>query len=190
MYLWAAANVAAAWSPLIQLENSSIILTYIYAQQTALHSTLSHWMGSGLRGNEVTHTLTDTIVTHTHKNHSGSSAPFRPLFFSFHQSCQSLGISHCIPPFPTTPTQLGDPGQPFKAWNIWCCLLSWKPSRCWPLISWQRSNEIRSSAIRSQRDRNWESGGREQGGGSNVRVCRGSHKSQRKRGRWVFVKGL
>lgn len=82
-----------------------------------------HGMGSGLGGNEVTR-------THPHACKNTLTATRHPGF--------------CSPGYFSLPTPLrANLSPPFKAENIWSRRLPWRPPRCWPLISWQWSNEIR-----------------------------------------------
>lgn len=88
----------------VQSENSSIYIpapflphTYTDSQTNSplLHPfPLGPWDGQWIQG-KWGNTYTPT---HTRRKNSGSVAPFRPLFCSVHQSCQSQGISHCPPP--------------------------------------------------------------------------------------------
>lgn len=113
----------AACSPLVQLENSSVakpalFFTHTYTQtykQTALRSTLSHWvhgMGSGLRGNEVTHILPPKH-THTHKDTLHEKKPLNKTQWqcstiqaSVHLSIKAVNLGEILiaPQHPRTET--------------------------------------------------------------------------------------
>lgn len=116
---------------------STLLLPHIYtdAQITLqLHPFPLDGMGSGLGGNEVTR-------THPRACKNTSTAKHHPCFGSALLRPSELSIPGIF--LIAHPPLRANLSPPFKAENIWSCRLLWRPPRCWPLISWQWSNEIR-----------------------------------------------
>lgn len=135
-----------------------------------------HGMGSGLGGNEVTRTHPHACKnTLTAKRHPGfCSALLRPSELSI------LGIFLIAHPH-----LRANLSPPFKAENIWSRRLPWRPPRCWPLISWQWSNEIRK-----RRDKIAERAVAASGWWGAVlgRGVVGKVRHRKKKGRWALVR--